>query len=191
MQWLDNVKAVLTNPNGFYSQMPASGGYGEPVKFAVPNFAIYGILSGIVTMLGIGVTGPSPLGTGPMAIVSSLVASVIGGVIFLFILAAFFHIGLKIVGGKGAYEATFRVMSYATSTSLLIWIPYIGVLFGLYNLYLNVVGMSTVHQIGKGRALIGIILPLIVLAVLFALFLVAFLGSLVALLGLPFLAATA
>jgi hypothetical protein len=54
--------------------------------------------------------------------------------------------------GNSGYEATFRVVSYASVTSLVNWIPVIGGLLGLYGLYLTIVGIREIHATTTGRA---------------------------------------
>ena len=49
--YVDTLKKVLTDPEGFYSEMLGEGSYQKPLTFAAINFAIVGLLSGIITVI--------------------------------------------------------------------------------------------------------------------------------------------
>ena len=109
-QFIESSKAVLLNPKEYFSKMPVSGGFGEPIIKAL----IYGIIIGVINYIwfltGLGIaSGMSWLGSGAgiMAIFGSIIFSVIGlfvgGVIMLVISA--------ILGGKTDYEANVRVVA--------------------------------------------------------------------------------
>ena len=73
---------------------------------------------------------------------------------------------LFVGAGNSGYEATFRVVSYVSVTSLVNWIPVIGGLLALYGLYLAVVGIREVHATTTGRAALVVLLPIGVIVLL-------------------------
>ena len=159
-EFIGTWKKVITTPGDFFKEMPTSGGYEEPLKFAVVNYVIAGIGATLLT-----------LGSAFFAIV---VAPIIG-IIWLFISGAILYICFKIVGGSGSYEGTVRIISYTSAVNAVSWIPILGWIVALYALYLGIVGGTFVHNITTLRSAIAIFIPIIVAAIIFAL-LIAMLG---------------
>jgi hypothetical protein len=98
------------------------------------------------------------------------------GIIFLFIGATIFYIIYKVLGGSGSYEGTVRFISYATAVMAVSWIPLIGWVFGLYEIYLYIVGGMFVHDVSMAKSVIAVLLPTVViifLAVIAAMFFVS------------------
>ena len=165
-EFIGTWKKVITTPGDFFKEMPTSGGYEEPLKFAVVNYVIAGIGATLLT-----------LGSAFFAIV---VAPIIG-IIWLFISGAILYICFKIVGGSGSYEGTVRIMAYASAVYVVLWIPIIGQIIALYAIYLGIVGGTFVHNITTMRSVIAVFIPIIVMAIIVAL--------LIAMVGAAFLAA--
>jgi hypothetical protein len=96
--------------------------------------------------------------------------------IFLFVAAAFQHLFLWMVGGaRNGFAQTFRVMCYAQVSALAGFLPVCGSLAAaVWHLGLQVIGLSAVHKIGTGRALLALLLPLLLccgcIAILFSMF---------------------
>lgn len=88
--------------------------------------------------------------------------------ILLFMLAGVYHIFVLLVGGKGGFRATLKVVSYSTGAMVLEVIPYIGVpLFWFYSLYLYTVGFRELHKISTARGFVATILPVVFLIFFF------------------------
>ena len=109
-QFIEDSKAVLLNPKEYFSKMPVSGGFVEPVIKVLIYGTIIGIINYIWFLTGLGIaSGASWLGgsIGIMALFGSIIFSVIGlfigGVIMLVISA--------ILGGNTNYEANVRVVA--------------------------------------------------------------------------------
>lgn len=82
-----------------------------------------------------------------------------GGVFFM---ALMYHMGFKIVGGTGNYEATYRIVTFTSATYLFNLIPRIGIfIYCFYSLYLVIIGGNIVHKISIGKAIIGPLIPII------------------------------
>ncbi|MFB6076149.1 MAG: YIP1 family protein [Candidatus Aenigmatarchaeota archaeon] len=182
--WIEAVKSIIVNPKDFFSNMSTDGGYEKPIVFAAINFVIVSLITGILyfsylsTFGGLFLNGPMPgfipnIGlVGILAIPFMIVLSLVGGIISLFVVAAISHVLLIIVGGKGSYEGTFRIVAYTTAFVLISWIPVLNILIGIYALYVVLIGYSKIHEISKGRALLGLLIPLLViLAAVFSLIL--------------------
>ena len=173
--YVDTLKKVLTDPEGFYSEMPKEGGYQEPLTFAAINFAILGLLSGIVAVI--------LSGAGAGSIVSTLVGAVIGGIVGLFIGGIILFVFFKIFGGSGGYEGTVRILSYSSAAQVFAWIPVVGWIISLYGIWLNIVGGKHVHNLTTVKSAVAVLLPIIILAVIIAM-LMAVIVATVATLGI-------
>ena len=160
-EFIETWKKVLTTPSDFFKEMPTSGGYGDPLKFAVINY----ILAGIgLTLISLG-----------SAFFMILFLPIVG-IIWLFISGAILYICFKIVGGSGSYEGTVRMLSYVSAVNAVAWIPILGWIVALYAIYLKIVGGTFVHDITTLRSVIAIFIPLIVLTIIVAL-LIAMVGA--------------
>jgi hypothetical protein len=177
--FVDTWKKVITSPSAFYESMPKEGGYSEPLKFAIINFIVLGIGSAIISILynliGFSLLGNMSMLGGStvmateftlMSVISDIIIIPITSIIGLFIFGAILFILFKIVGGAGSYEGTVRILSYSSAVSLLAWIPLIGMLAGLYGLYLDIVGGTYVHNISTLRSAIAVLLPVVLLIIL-------------------------
>lgn len=154
---------VIKTPGEFFMQMPAKGGYADPVKFAVVCYLIAGIFMAIIPLAayflfaGIGITEITLI----IGFSSILFIPVIG-VIGLFIGALILHIFFKILGGKGTYDGTFRILAYASATAVFIWIPFVGILAGLYMIYVVVIGGTKVHKISTLKSVVAVVMPVVI-----------------------------
>jgi hypothetical protein len=139
---------------------------------------ISALLGGIIAVL-IAAAGAGDQGFG------ATVIGLFGGVILapiytavgLFIGAGIFHllVMLLVKPSNAGFEATFRVVAYASVTQLVSWlavIPILGVLIslivGLYGLFLGVVGIREVHSTTTGTAALVVLIPAIVVFLLLA-----------------------
>ena len=170
--YVDTLKKVLTDPEGFYSEMPKEGGYQEPLTFAAINFAIVGLLSGIVAVIMSGV--------GVGSIVTTLVGAVIGGIVGLFIVGIILFIFFKIFGGSGGYEGTVRILSYSSAVQVFAWIPVIGWIISLHDIWLNIVGGKHVHNLTTVKSAIAVLIPIIILAVIIAMLMAVIIAAIAA-----------
>ena len=153
--YIDTLKKVLTDPEGFYSEMPKEGGYQEPLTFAAINFAIAGLLLGIVAVLLSGI--------GPSFIVIVPIFMVIGGIVKLFIIGIILLIFFKILGGSGSYEGTVRILSYSSVVLVFVWIPIIGWIISLYGIWLIIVGGKHVHNLTTLKSAVVVLFPIIIM----------------------------
>ncbi|RLB07652.1 MAG: hypothetical protein DRG50_02105 [Deltaproteobacteria bacterium] len=145
------AKTVLTRPSDFYQNMPTTGGFSQPVTFLAICLGVSGILAAII------------MGGNPFIFFKFLLI----GLAFSFVGAGVLHfIAQKFFAGRGEYEGTYRVVAYAGAVDLLAWIPFLGVLAGLYGFYLQVVGLERVQGITKGQAFLTILISLAIYLIL-------------------------
>ncbi len=125
-----------------------------------------------------------------VVIIILLVSLPIFEAITIFIVSVIIHLCLMIVGGnKKGFQATFRTFAYANTARLFYVIPFFVIPFlapilyfalNIYYLVLVVIGVREGHEISTGRAVLGVLLPLIVfvgLIILAAIFFPLLLGS--------------
>jgi len=170
--YLPMVRAVVTQPTAFFESLPRQGSYRGPLGFALIGAAISAILGGILAMTtGLSVSG----------FISAIIGSLIAEAIGLFVVAGIAQLLVSLIVGStnSGYEASFRVVSYASVTSLVSWIPVIGPLLSLYGVYLAIVGIREMQQTTTNKAALVVLIPVVVLAIL--VFLGVLLGAVAAL----------
>ncbi|MGA1539550.1 MAG: YIP1 family protein [Chthoniobacterales bacterium] len=181
----ETIRAVLLEPSKAFGGMPITGGLGAPLFFFVLVGSIGG-LAGFVYQAVLNSISPAstPQDEAMMALLGS--TAVIGGSIMImpvilaavaFVTSGLIHLALMVIGGANRpVEATFRVVSYSGgATAVLQLLPVCGAFAAtIWNFIVMVIGISTVHKIGTGRAAVAVLLPTLVccgliLAAVFAL----------------------
>lgn len=172
---VETIRMVLLEPTRAFRSMPPMGGWGAPLFFFVLCATIGGV-AGLGYQAVLNMLSPAAAGSPHQKVLTEALAStaVLGGTIMIlpfffaaaaFLTAALTHLGLMIVGGaKKSFEATFRVTCYAGgATAVLQLVPMCGaMLYWIWSMVATVTGLSEVHGIGKGRALVAVLLPSIV-----------------------------
>jgi hypothetical protein len=161
---MDAAKQVIMDPVGFYRGMAKSGGFGEPLVFAV----VLGVVTGIVQAV-IGLVHLGPAVSAFMALASIIVVPVMV-LIFGFVGAAIVFVIWKLMGSNESYETAYRCGAYASAispiTAVASLIPVVGSLVGLgWMTYLLVMASIEVHKIPAKKAwlVFGIIAALFAL----------------------------
>jgi hypothetical protein len=166
---LGTAVKVITNPAGFYRDMPKTGGLIEPLIFAVVLGLVSGVITAILSIFSLG--SAASFWMGLAYIILNPIMAAIGS----FIGAAIIFIIWKIMGSQEPYETAYRCVAYASAitpiTVLLQIIPYLGSILGLaWGLYLMVVASTEVHKILKQTALrvFGIIFILLAIGLTYS-----------------------
>lgn len=159
--YIGTWKGVMKSPSHFYSEMPKTGGYVDPIIFAVINIAIYSLF---YLLFNPGAYDVGDFGSSIGFVVALLVPVI--GVIALFLDATLLHIIQKVLGGRGTFEGTARFVLYASAAFSLLWIPLAGGIFGVYQLYLYVVGGRFVHEVSLERSALALFLSILLVIVL-------------------------
>ncbi len=164
-QILDTFTKVILAPKDFFRNMPKTGGFVEPLTFAVVMGCAAGILQAVAALLGMSVVASAG-----MAFLSILFIPILIG-IFGFVGAAILLVIWKVMGSNASYETAYRCGAYAGAvipiTTLLGIIPYLGVILGMaWMLYLMVVASVEVHGLKEKQAWIvfGILFGLMALS---------------------------
>ncbi|MGB5926452.1 MAG: YIP1 family protein [Dehalococcoidia bacterium] len=104
--------------------------------------------------------------------------AVAGAFASLFISGSWTHLFVRAFGGRKGYGNTIKAFAYGNTPLFLFgWIPFVGMLFPLWALVLNIIGIRQLHEISTGRAIGAVllgILALMIIVFLVVLFVVLF-----------------
>jgi hypothetical protein len=144
---------VITNPVGFYREMPTTGGFVEPLVFLVIMSVISAVLQVILHLVGFGMAGAMFAGFIAIILVPIVAA------VFSFIGAGIMFVIWMIMGSKENYETAYRCVAYATAiypvVTILHIIPYVGgIVAALWGMYLMATASIEVHKIKTNVAYI-------------------------------------
>jgi len=150
---IEDAKKVITNPIGFYREMPTEGGYVNPLIFVVVMAAITGLLTAIFSLIGLGVSGMMVGGAALGAIIFFPIMAVIGS----FIGAAIIFVIWKLMGSEKNYEVAYRCVAYSFAigpvVTIISIIPYLGTIIkSLWGSFLLFVASTEVHKVKASTA---------------------------------------
>jgi hypothetical protein len=124
--------SVVTKPAEFFRGMPKTGGFLEPLLFAVLMGFIAGIIQAVLGLTGLGYGG---YGQGMMGGIGVIIILPVVIALFSFIFAAILYVIWKLMGSQENYETAYRCCAYLTAlspvTSILGFIPYVGILLNM------------------------------------------------------------
>lgn len=159
--WFDVAKKVIMQTGQFFANMPAQGGYSKPLKFAVTNYFVFGIITSLIIFLINNTISPF----------ISLVFIVVGGTISLFLLATIFYINLKLLGSDKNYEVTFRVIAYLSALIFLLLVPVVGAFAPFVIIYFAGVAFKKTHNLTTTKAIIAVVASTVLFSVCYFIFL--------------------
>src|SRR5581483_1327725 len=127
---------VVTDPRGFFAEMPETGGLRDPAVFLAICAALDGLGHGLVTL--------------------SVAAGVLAALLVL--------VAQHLLDGHAGFEPTFRAAAYGAAPVVLAWVPRLGVLALVWAAYLTVCGVEHVQQLDRPRAALAVLIAVAVLA---------------------------
>jgi len=150
---IDDAKKVITNPIGFYKEMPTSGGFSDPLIFAVVLAAVTGLVVTVFSVIGLG-GGAAMAGAAGLA---ALILLPIFAVIASFIGAAILFVIWKLMGSDKDYEVAYRCVAYTFAImpvlALVGIIPYLSVIVRAAWLFVLFYAASTeVHKLSASTS---------------------------------------
>jgi len=193
MSFWEKTKGFLLSPTETFNKVKEEG-WGGSIGFFAKWLIIFAILMAVIfgalfaVLWGFfGAFIPvdvSLIFGGVMAImvIGMLIGVLVGGLIGILIGSLWMHIWVYLLGGRKGVGQTIKAMAYGSTPSLLLgWIPFIGIIFAIWTLVVQIIGIRQLHELSTGRAalayIIGaIIIPAIIFAVAFAAILSALLG---------------
>lgn len=169
---VDTVRLLVTAPRRAYERVPVSGDVLRPVLFALALGWLGLIFTALWELtLGTAMRGMMPGADssdfeGPKRLV--YLAMIPLGPLYvavgLLLGSAILHVALLLVGGaRNGYVATLRVLCYAQAASIGLVLPLCGsMVAGLGYIVLEVIGLSVLHRITLGKAILAVLIPSVV-----------------------------
>ncbi len=146
----DTWTRVMIDPRAFFEKLPMEGGLQPPLVFASLCLLAGGIE---VLLFGAGLKG--------------LIGLVILGIVRLFVGAAIFAlIAQTLFGGRGDFEATFRVLAYSSAIAVAIGLPVVKFFAALYGAYLMILGLAKAHSMDTAHTVVALIAAVVTGAVI-------------------------
>jgi hypothetical protein len=143
--FIQTWQRVMTDPHGFFAEMPQAGGLGDPGTF-------------LLVTAGLDAIGHLILGWGVMGMLAAFVFTVVLAAVTA---ALFTVIAQQLFEGKAGFEPTFRVVAYSTAPLVFSWVPFVGTVAQLYAAYLALRGIERVHVIDTTRAVLTVVLGVV------------------------------
>ena len=179
--FLETIKLFVTNPAGAWQQTKEKGDFAEPLIFAILvswiGIAVSAVWSGLFGQAWTAFLPPEmkeklggAMATNAGAILIQVGLAPILVLIGLFIGAAIYHVSFLVVGATKdsttGFEGTFRVVAYSSVSNLANVIPFVGGLAAIvWNLILMVMGAMKMHRTTQGKAVAGVLIPLLLCCV--------------------------
>jgi phage FluMu protein Com len=186
--WFRTAGIVLGSPTQAFSDMRQHGGLGTPMLYSIYGIGLpvvgLMLLAAAIVLIAVLASGekigPEEIAAGALVGLFAVVAIglyvLIVATLGTLINAAVYHLMLMIVGGaRSGFETTFRVVAYTQGALFwLMFIPYIGMIGGIWWLVVFIIGLARAHEISGGKAALAIFLPMILcLGLFFMFFLIA------------------
>jgi len=174
LNFLKVLKGVFLSPNRFFMGLTQRGNLARALLFAV----ICELLAnGIVLTTGGAdmflelIFGPYITSEVSWYLISAFILlSPFITVVGVFVSAGAFQVTAVLLGGKGSFNATFRVVCYAAATNLLEMVPGIGGFLALFMcIIIYTIGFIYAHQLKAFRAGFTALIPLVVFLVIISL----------------------
>jgi hypothetical protein len=174
--FVQTVREVLFNPVNFFRSIRREGDFQNPLLFAIICALITGVIGGILSLIFSLISGEG-FGGALVSLIASIILIPIGTAIFLLIWAGVYHLLVLLIvrPSHAGYEATFRALAYASAVQAVAWLAYIpllgilvGIVIGIYNVVLTVIGIREMHATTTGQAVAVVLIPVIILLILIA-----------------------
>jgi hypothetical protein len=163
------LREVLFEPASTFSRLPINGQLMRPTTFYLLLIAIQYVLLFLFELVYIPLTAASTnlersgmsvgviLAILPFALL--LMAAISVGMNF--VAAGIFHLILSMLGGANkGYEATYKVLCYSNSASLMAFVPCVGSIAGIVFFYIcSIIGLQKAHGTETWKAAVAMILP--------------------------------
>ena len=148
----DTWKRVITDPRGFFAEMPDIGGLRDPAFFLVACAALRALGTMLVRLdmvAGVGVFVAQLIAAGLLAAILVLVAQ-------------------HLFDGRAGFEPTFRAVAYAAAPTVFAWVPRLGVIAVIWSWLLIVRGLERVQGFDTTRAVLTAGIGVLVVALALA-----------------------
>ena len=144
MEFVEKIKGFFIEPQKSFKEVKNEKAESYLIYFAILALipSAIGALIGSVTF---SLLSPSLAGLG--AAMTFVLAYVMFW-ITMFVGGAWLHVWIKLFGGKGDIDKTFKALVYSdTPYYLLGWIPILSIIFIIWSWILGIIGLSEYHKI--------------------------------------------
>lgn len=173
----------LIDPGTFFGTLPTTGGLRAPLGFAVLSASLGALGAGVQALFSAFMIGSvfetalpglrqqldprvfellqsMPQLAIKLQLISLLLAPLLSAA-HLLVLSALTHPLARWLGGKGSFEATFRVLAYANAVKILDAVPMGNLLGFVLGLTFTTMGMRRAHGVSGGAGFFLAIWPLL------------------------------
>lgn len=130
-----SLPKLVFNPSGFFREVCAKGDLAPAVVFVLVTWLVNGFCSAFFLKAGIGTLFLAP----------------ILGLIYSGLVGAAAVLAGKWLGGKGGFPEGFACAAFSSGVAAVSWIPFVGVIFGLYGLVLLLIGFAACFELDRSK----------------------------------------
>ncbi len=175
--FVDTIRLFVTRPAEAWSRTREKGDIGQPLFFAICVGwigiifnSVYGLLFGQVWLRFLPFEYRERMGAMMAGTMGWTIAQIVLAPLFvllgLFIGSAILHVCFLVVGAlsnsTAGFEGTIRIVGYSWVAQLAHVIPVFGGLLALvFSLILSVMGAQALHRSTQGKAILGVLLPIV------------------------------
>lgn len=180
------VKGFIVSPVESF-QAARSDGTDVAVPYLIALLLVHAAMMAIISLIGITAMGMlSPMMPRFAMPVVIFFGVLIGGAIVTILFSLWLHLWVYLLGGrKGLFETAKAVIYGMTPGMLLGWIPFIGFLFCLWSVVLQIFGIRELQEMSSGKALVALIIAVMVPLIVLVLLAMYFFISTVSMSGMP------
>lgn len=170
------AQGFMVNPVECYQN--SRGDESFVVLYFLALLAVSAVLTTGCALIGISAVGSftqmMPAAAVPPAL---FLCFLVGGIIMTAVFSLWLHLWVYILGGRKGIWQTVKAVVYGMTPGLLLgWIPFIGPLFALWSIVLQILGIRELQEISSKRAIlalfIAVVVPLMLLILLALYFMV-------------------
>jgi hypothetical protein len=168
-RWWGTALAANLRPGRFFRALPKSSGHKWPVGFAF-GLVAQGLIVALLALLvsgGIqvardGSISHHQLWKGVGGFIAAVPLTFVATTLALYLGSFLYHLPLWVLGARGGFQGTLRVLGYSMATVPWLLVPYAGlVLQPLVQTVLFYHGFRNVHEMGRFKSFLAAILPLL------------------------------
>lgn len=168
-------------------QAARADGTDAAVPYLIALLLFHAVMTAIVSLIGISAMGMfahmMPRFAMPVVI---FFGALIGGAVLTILFSLWLHLWVYLLGGrKGLLETAKAVIYGMTPGMLLGWIPFIGFLFCLWSIVLQIIGVRELQEMSSGKALVAMIIAVMVPLIIVVLLAMYFFISTVSMSAVP------
>jgi hypothetical protein len=162
--------AFINNPEHAFEKVVGERNYWPMLRFFLVLNVVLAVLTPVMNWLHVpsdivhagtnaqmGAFGQAPLleaSTGISRYIWVALLTYFGNLLKFPLLGVIFHGFAKLMRGTGTVHDSFKVAVYSTAPVLLLgWVPFFGLISGLWVGYLYVVGFWKLHDVSMGKAI--------------------------------------